>query len=116
MYASMVSISCTFPNIDSHKAPCLLLLCQFRIMVPTGSDEGPRNATTTRSGFILVSTYSWTVITVVVLVARFWQGHNHKVEVGLDDVAIVAATVGQSMPLEPNDTDLFVGCVYRRDR
>ncbi|CAG5154086.1 uncharacterized protein ALTATR162_LOCUS3458 [Alternaria atra] len=62
-------------------------------MVPAGSDEGRGNAATKRIGFILVSTYAWTIVTAGVLVARFWQGHYHKVEVGLDDVAIIAATV-----------------------
>ncbi|KAG9195622.1 hypothetical protein G6011_00743 [Alternaria panax] len=62
-------------------------------MVPAGSDESRGNAATTRSGFILVSTYSWTIITAGVLAARFWQSRSQQVEVGFDDVAIVAATV-----------------------
>jgi hypothetical protein len=62
-------------------------------MSPAGSDEGRRNVVSTRSGFVLVSTYSWAIITVGVLVGRFAQGHSHKIEVGADDVAIAAATV-----------------------
>lgn len=65
-------------------------------MVPAGSDEGRGIATTTRGGFILVSTYAWAIVTAGVLVARFWQSRSQKVEAGLDDVAIIAATVGQS--------------------
>jgi hypothetical protein len=84
-------------------------------MVPAGSDEGRGNAATKRIGFILVSTYAWTIVTAGVLVARFWQGRYHKVEVGLDDVAMIAATVGQSNSLKANDTDLVIGCVSRRD-
>ncbi|CAN9350969.1 unnamed protein product [Alternaria sp. RS040] len=62
-------------------------------MVPTGSDEGRGIATTTRGGFILVSTYAWAIVTAGVLVARFWQSRSQKVEAGLDDVAIIAATI-----------------------
>jgi len=67
-------------------------------MSSAGSEEGRRNGVSTRSGFVLVSTYSWTIITVGVLVGRFAQGHNHKIEYGLDDVAVVAATVCNSLP------------------
>ncbi|CAN9371434.1 unnamed protein product [Alternaria alternata] len=62
-------------------------------MVPAGSDEGRGIATTTRGGFILVSTYAWAIVTAGVLVARFWQSRSQKVEAGLDDVAIIAATI-----------------------
>ncbi|OWY51241.1 hypothetical protein AALT_g4527 [Alternaria alternata] len=62
-------------------------------MVPAGSDEGHGIATTTRGGFILVSTYAWAIVTAGVLVARFWQSRSQKVEAGLDDVAIIAATI-----------------------
>jgi hypothetical protein len=65
-------------------------------MVPVGLNDGHRNAATTRSGFVLVSTYAWTLITIGVAIARFAQGHAHKVEVGRDDAAIFAATVGYS--------------------
>ncbi|KAL1795914.1 hypothetical protein ACET3X_006138 [Alternaria dauci] len=62
-------------------------------MVPAGSDEGRGIAATSRSGFIIVSTYTWAIITAGVLFARLWQSRCQKVKAGLDDVAIVAATV-----------------------
>ncbi|KAL7773956.1 hypothetical protein CFE70_003924 [Pyrenophora teres f. teres 0-1] len=62
-------------------------------MVPLSSNEGPRNAATTRSGFALVSTYTWACIVLLALVARFGQGYSHKVGFGRDDAAIVAGTI-----------------------
>jgi hypothetical protein len=68
---------------------------QSCMMVPTDLGNGHRNAATTRIGFVLVSTYAWALITICVAIARFAQGHAHKVEIGRDDATIVAATVGR---------------------
>jgi predicted Na+-dependent transporter len=68
--------------------------------------EGVRNAPTTRSGFILVSNYAWMCVVVAVTIARFGQGYSHKVELGPDDAAIVAATVRCSVAYRRTYADL----------
>ncbi|KAH7072140.1 hypothetical protein BKA63DRAFT_534944 [Paraphoma chrysanthemicola] len=52
------------------------------------------NAKSTRSGFVLVSLYSWMVITLGVVIARFVRGLLiHKVKFGADDAAALAAHI-----------------------
>jgi hypothetical protein len=54
-----------------------------------------RHAQSTRGGFVLVSLYSWMVITVGVVVARFVRGLVvHKIKFGADDAAALASIVG----------------------
>lgn len=63
-------------------------------MVPASMDDGPRNAPSTRSGFVLVSTYSWMCVTLGVAIARFGQGYIvHKIDMGPDDGTILASSV-----------------------
>jgi hypothetical protein len=52
------------------------------------------NAKSTRSGFVLVSLYSWMVITFGVIIARFVRGLIiHKIKFGADDATALAAHV-----------------------
>ncbi|KAH7084428.1 hypothetical protein FB567DRAFT_604277 [Paraphoma chrysanthemicola] len=52
------------------------------------------NAKSTRSGFVLVSLYSWMVITLGVVIARFVRGLLvHKVKFGADDATALAAHI-----------------------
>lgn len=56
--------------------------------------EGHRLATSAQTGFLLVSTYAWAVITFGFVAMRFVQGIlMRKVKLGVDDIAILAALV-----------------------
>lgn len=53
-----------------------------------------RNAQSTPGGFVLVSLYSWAVVTSGVVVARFVRGLLiHKVKFGADDKSALASIV-----------------------
>lgn len=53
-----------------------------------------RNAHSTPGGFVLVSLYSWAVMTSGVVVARFVRGLLiHKVKFGADDNSALASMV-----------------------
>lgn len=63
-------------------------------MAPAMPSTGHSIASDTATGFLLVSTYSWTLITLGTVIVRFVQGVIfRKVEMGLDDAAIIAASV-----------------------
>ncbi|KAL6704952.1 hypothetical protein ACN47E_007497 [Coniothyrium glycines] len=63
-------------------------------MVFLNPEINTRSAATTRSGFVLVSTYSWSCVTVGVILARYGQSLIvHKIEYGWDDGTVLAATV-----------------------
>lgn len=59
--------------------------------------DAVRNARTTHGGFVLVSMYSWMLITWGVLIARFVRGSIiHKIQFGPDDATAFAAHVRES--------------------
>lgn len=63
-------------------------------MVAINTESGPRYATNTRTGFVLVSTYSWLCMTVIVVVVRFVRGLIiHKSRFGYDDATTLMGTV-----------------------
>lgn len=62
-------------------------------MNPTSTGDGLRHASSTRGGFVLVSTYSWMCITLGVVITRFGQSFVHKVGFGPDDATIVMGSV-----------------------
>jgi hypothetical protein len=58
------------------------------------SGEYHRNALSTPGGFVLVSVYSWMVITSGIVLARLIRGlFVHKIKFGLDDTSALASIV-----------------------
>lgn len=59
-------------------------------------EEGPRFARSPREGFVLVSLYSWTCVTVGVILARLAIGILRKVGFESDDGTALAGSVRSS--------------------
>ena len=90
--------------------------------------EGPRNARSAREGFVLVSLYSWTCVTIGVILARLIVGAMHKLGFRSDDGTAVAGSVSRhhrGCLSIPNDFHLGVvpwsncelaGCCQRWNR
>jgi hypothetical protein len=56
-------------------------------------EPGPRNAPSTRGGVVLVSLYSWTLITLAGTIARYILGSLHKTSFGIDDGMVIGGSV-----------------------
>lgn len=74
-----------------------------------------RNARTTQGGFVLVSMYSWIVITWSILIARFVRGSViHKIQFGLDDATAFVGHVGYMKLPQEQRADSILGHLHRR--
>lgn len=81
-------------------------------MATTSLEPGPRNASTVRSGVVLVSLYSWACITVFAAVARFIIGSTHRVDYGLDDVLVLVGLVSRPIFFLERLTDTMAQIIY----
>merc|ERR1712113_1147289 len=61
-------------------------------MISSGAG-GHRIAPSAEGGTVLVSLYSWTIVTLMVTVARFVIGLIHKVKIGWDDALILLGSI-----------------------
>ncbi len=76
-------------------------------MAPAMPSTGHSIASDSTTGFLLVSTYSWTLITLGTVIVRFVQGVIlRKVEMGVDDAAIIAASVRRHSRAHDVDANL----------
>jgi hypothetical protein len=62
-------------------------------MDPSGPEPGSRNSPSGRGGFLLVSLYSWTCITIGVTIARFVVAYIHEIKFEYDDLMALAGAV-----------------------
>jgi hypothetical protein len=69
--------------------------------------QNPRYAQSTPGGFVLVSLYSWTVMTCGIVIARFIRGLLlHKIKFGADDKSALASIVSDQ---------ISSSCIWRTD-
>lgn len=83
-----------------------------------GTEDVLRNVRSTREGFVLVSLYSWMIITFGVAIARFVRGLViHKIKFGGDDAAALAGSVRCPNSSPSNKSaDKSVGRLYWHSR